>query len=514
MLITIFITGFFFRDYLVTINRLFQLYYPSAWEGRFIAWRPAWTAFLSSPIFGYGLGVSYALFFKFIAPDSRVFWGQRSYNHAHSEWIEFLTEGGILGYICFFILWGFVYYNFFKIYNRIDNNFHKRLILGCGLGMLAFHFHGIFSVSQRMIVTNIPQYALLAISFVIIAYYKNPQIIAKTTFKKISYYYNSWLKKWNKVPKIIKNQGSILAFFLIIFYFYIPWAIGQKQFVDVSSQRKNIFQPIKLEKIKTKRKDIYLMDNLTRQYMQYREYEKALKNINDIEKIIPNYRVNGFLRALAYFHLGKYKESYEGLQKYIEKDNYFFNALSLLHKLSHLYREQDVFLSSLNYIFDEATAGRGFKKTYFYWDFSINPAQTENISFEEITQKEGYKFKVTFSQAYFQQLYNAIHQFVITQFQGRANSNYLLPTLQSLSVEIIKAARLKGYLQFSPINNTKEAKEAINILEKDIFAHIPTEPFTKVYWVENFPQTAKEIDNKVRIDNIWAGISNFHRALR
>ena len=286
-----------------------------------------------------------------------------------------------------------------------------------------------------------------------------------------------------------------------------------KQFVDISSQRRNIFQLIKLEKVKEKRKDIYLMDTLTRQYMQYREYEKAIQNIDDVEKIIPSYRVNGFLKSLAYFYLGRYQESYEGLKNYIEKDNYFFNALSLLHKLSHLYKDQDVFLSTLNYIFDAATAGR-YKRAYYHWDFSINPEQTENISFEEVSEGGGYKFKISFSTAYFQQFYNQIHQFVINQFQNRVDSNYLLPVLQSLSVEIIKAARTKGYLKFSPVNNTKEAKEINYYLREGYFFPYSNRAFYKRIWVENFPQVAKEIDNKVRIDNIWAGISNFHKALR
>ena len=106
-IIALFITfSFLYRDILINYSRFFQVFYPDVWGGRYIAWNAAIVGFLKSPIFGYGMGSSYGIFFRHIDPASRNYWVQRSYNHAHSEWLEYLVEGGILGYICFFILWG------------------------------------------------------------------------------------------------------------------------------------------------------------------------------------------------------------------------------------------------------------------------------------------------------------------------------------------------------------------------------------------------------------------------
>ena len=61
-------------------------------------------------------GLLMVYFFQFIDPASRNLWGQRSYNHAHSEWLEYLVEGGIFGYICFFLFFGDMFF-----YNLVKN---------------------------------------------------------------------------------------------------------------------------------------------------------------------------------------------------------------------------------------------------------------------------------------------------------------------------------------------------------------------------------------------------------
>ena len=74
----------------------------------------------------------------------------------------------------------YVFYNLIKIFlSPNTSSFHKRLALGCGGGMAAFYLHGFFSVSQRQIVTHLPQFAMLAIAFVLIFFYKKKLVTTK-----------------------------------------------------------------------------------------------------------------------------------------------------------------------------------------------------------------------------------------------------------------------------------------------------------------------------------------------
>ena len=359
--IVIFITiAFLYRDTLISYSRFFQVFYPDVWGGRFIAWGAAIQGFLHAPLFGYGMGSSYGIFFQFIDPASRNLWGQRSYNHAHSEWLEYLVEGGIFGYICFFILWGYVFYNLVKIFiNPNASAFHKRLVLGFGGGMLGFYMHGFFSVSQRQIVTHLPQFAILAIAFVLIALYKEKLVVIEDGQEKtnlIKKLWQKWIAIWNKFYhplekfSFVKNQLPCFVIIVIGIILYYPWAKGQRDFIKIVKKGQNYLQTLQLEKLTDKRRDIYALDQLLRLQIVYKKYDKALETIDKIEKTLPHYRIVDFLKADIHFKQRKFKEAFEFTQAYNKQDNYFLPNLRLNNRLALLFNKPDVYLQNLNYI--------------------------------------------------------------------------------------------------------------------------------------------------------------------
>ena len=415
-IIALFITfSFLYRDILINYSRFFQVFYPDVWGGRYIAWNAAIVGFLKSPIFGYGMGSSYGIFFRHIDPASRNYWVQRSYNHAHSEWLEYLVEGGILGYICFFILWGYVFYNLIKIFlSPNTSSFHKRLALGCGGGMAAFYLHGFFSVSQRQIVTHLPQFAMLAIAFVLIFFYKKKLVTTKDeqqTTNRIKKLYQDWQQicerfshSLEKFP-FVKNQLPCILIIFIGYLLYYPWAKGQSEFISIVKKGRNYLNTLQLEQLTDKRKDIYALDQLLRWQIGFRKYDKALATIDKMETTLPRYRITDFLKADIYFRQKKFKKAFELTQAYNEQDNYFLPNLRLNNKLSIVFGKPDVYLNNLNYIaqlnnpvWDENL--RRNSREFYQFQFIVDDRLQQNLAIREKKDQKN-TIEISFSENFF-----------------------------------------------------------------------------------------------------------------
>jgi len=129
-------------------NRFAQLFTIRAWLGRRLAWETAINAISASPLAGYGLGSSYNLFFTFVDPDARLFHHEHSYNHAHSEILEFVQEGGIIGLVAFILFWGWLIRRLIRLMKHPDiSPIGLKLLIGICGGFTAFHIHGSFSVA-------------------------------------------------------------------------------------------------------------------------------------------------------------------------------------------------------------------------------------------------------------------------------------------------------------------------------------------------------------------------------
>lgn len=450
---------YFNKEEFTEYSRIFTFLEGKTWYGRFIAWQPVIKAFTLAPIFGYGLGSSYSLFFNYIAVDSRVYWKQRSYNHAHSEWLEFLGEGGIFGYIFFFILWGYVFYNIIKFYLHSEVSLlHKRILLGCGAGMAGFYAHAIFSVSQRMVVTNIPQFGLLAVAFIIILINKSKfesEVSAKGIFGKIK----DLIKKLNKVPSII----PILLTFVLIAYLYYPWAKTQYKYVELTKKGKSFSRINELKKITDSRRDIYALDNLIRWQIEYKLYDDVLKTVAEIDKTIPNFRSIGYLEALAYFHKKDYKKAYEIIQEYIERDNYFEPAIKLAHILAVINQDKSGYLKNLEYI---AVQKRNIVNEFFYeyeYHFSIDKKQEKPI---KLRVEEENIFYVSFGENFFN---DVLFPLLIQHVRSRGNQKQKTRTkiVQIVQRNFLLSAFNDGYIKVVP--KTTEKKTAVQtIIEKEI----------------------------------------------
>ena len=100
--------------------------------------------------------------------------------------------------------------------------------------MLGFYMHGFFSVSQRQIVTHLPQFAILAIAFVLIAFYKKKLVVITDEQEKINSIkklWQKWIASWNKFSHslekfpFVKNQ---LPCFLNYYRNYSLLSLGKR----------------------------------------------------------------------------------------------------------------------------------------------------------------------------------------------------------------------------------------------------------------------------------------------
>ena len=383
-----------FRTQLQSTSRLFNVFDTRAWIDRLVPWGAAWEAFKEAPVFGYGLGSSYSLFFQFVSPTSRNIYALRSYNHAHSEWLEYLTEGGIFGYVFFFVLWGYVISRLVRIFRASNNLFHKRLALGIIAGVSAYFLHGLFSVVQRMVVTQVPLYALLGIAFVLIRSQNGDGDKEKTPrFTRLNERVAVFRSRFNTLPAWVKNQLPVACAIVCIGVLYIPWARTQAGYVEltrrpVNSAEEQLKVVEDLTQLTDRRQDIYALETLMN--LQYRLglRAEALRTFAVIEKTVPNYRSTRFVSSLVSFDSGDKEIALERLEQYLQSDTCYIPALSFRNFLAIGDRDITGYAENLSRI----ASCWNWKETYrqiYQFSFAADPQQDRDIVVRENDDQNG-----------------------------------------------------------------------------------------------------------------------------
>jgi len=323
---------YYFKDQLEG-SKFLDIFRPEAWFSRLLSWQAAIEAIKTSPWVGYGLGSSYNLFFQFVPPNSRLFHSEHSYNHVHSEYLEYLEEGGLLGACLFLLAWGYI---FFLLYRTLKNPSSglaiKKIAIGIIGGFIAYFLQCFFSVAPRMMVVKLPLFTLLSFVFILDRLSqtnKNSSLIQTPLKQRLT----------NFVPALI-----ILA---IVWALYIPWIRGQYHFVKVRQSPTTILSVKKLEQLNQIHSDVYALSFLSHLNLKYYQPEKLRTTIHFIEQIIPYYRDLGLTKALL-AKMGKnYPKAIKEALAYQERDRYFIPVIQLLLELSSLQKEEVLFFQQL-----------------------------------------------------------------------------------------------------------------------------------------------------------------------
>ena len=307
-------TAFYHFDPNFRESRLASTLSLEAWYGRLLPWEAAIASIQASPWIGHGLGSSYSLFFNFVPSNARLFHSEHSYNHAHSEYLEFLQEAGIIGGIILIFFWGYLFFQIYKVIRNNHSSFAQKVAIGIGGAFIAYLIQCFFSVAPRMMVVKFPLFTLIAIIL----------ILARLNSSK-----DSSLNTTNPIEFLPIFIGLALAWGL-----YIPWMAGQYEFVKIRKTRINSLHVGRLEKLVERRKDIYALSYLSHLNLQYGQLQKLEETIRMIDQTLPNYRDVGFMKAkLAYLNKNFPKAKQAALE-YQKKDRYDFPAIYFLLELS------------------------------------------------------------------------------------------------------------------------------------------------------------------------------------
>ena len=292
-------------------DRFSALLDKETWWPRTIPWQVAWGSFMSAPFFGHGVGASYQLFFEFITPDSRLFSGNRSYNHVHNEVLQILQEGGVFGLAVYLTFWAIPFWLGIQ-YVIDDKQPTERRILVSALvsGLIAYHFHGLFSVAPRMISSRIVAYSLLAI---LLAVLFRQQIECPRL-------------KYEKTKKIIISTGLFIIIIAMIGYL-IPFAQGQYRYAHALASPDRSLTLIDLAH---EYDDIYILEAAAKEAFEQNDAEKLLDITNKAATVFPHYRQMDIYYAYALFWQGKTDAAYLAATQYQAKDAYSVLANSLL----------------------------------------------------------------------------------------------------------------------------------------------------------------------------------------
>jgi len=296
-------------------NRFTALFTAKAWMTRLNPWEAAWNSIRQSPWLGYGLGSSYSLYFSHVDPASLLLHAERSYNHAHSELLEQLQEGGALGLAAglFFLL---------VLLQALHRAWQKQsregrfLALGIACGLLAYVLHGLFEVAPRMLVTQLPAYALLAILFRLAG------------------------ADYQVTPSAQQHRlGGFLAI-VLAGGLLLPWVYDQARFARAerdlmsgnSLAEQRGFQA--LQQVATSTNDIYALDLLSRWQMQRGLGKDLLQTTQRIDLLIPHYRENDYYLAAALALERRFDEAYAQLDRNLTFNQYHLPSLRMAMSLA------------------------------------------------------------------------------------------------------------------------------------------------------------------------------------
>jgi O-antigen ligase len=106
--------------------------------GRSTYWKNTWNIYTRYPIFGIGLGT-----FTFMYPDWESNGTPIRLFHAHNDYLEYLTELGILGSLFFMAGMTALFVICIQQWRRSSYSSAKMIALGCGVGIANILIHSL-----------------------------------------------------------------------------------------------------------------------------------------------------------------------------------------------------------------------------------------------------------------------------------------------------------------------------------------------------------------------------------
>lgn len=129
-------------------------------------WVCAYRMFEDRPLTGYGPGTYQFVYAQFQTKETTTYISTRfgDRGNAHSEYLTYLSETGIFGFISFICITFYSIYLGLSLYYKRSDRYIKSLILAATFGLVTFFFHGLFNAfidQDKMAALVFPALAIL-----------------------------------------------------------------------------------------------------------------------------------------------------------------------------------------------------------------------------------------------------------------------------------------------------------------------------------------------------------------
>ncbi len=295
-------------------SRFEQLFSKRAWIGRIIPWQAATNAVLAAPVWGHGLGSSYNLFFTYVDPKTRLYHPERSYNHAHSEPLEFLEEAGLLGLLAYGLMLFWLGRAFWRTFLGATDLGTQKLALGLGGGLLAFVLHGVVEVAPRMIVAELP-FALGAAALLAL----EAQVAGPAPASAL---------RAKALPWVNLALWGLAALLLL------PWLAKQNAYYNLLNLPETPGKAQEMEELVKSSNDIYTLDDLLHLEAKLGRLEQMKPVMDRLEALIPNYRDLNYQKAVWASLSGDLSLAKQLALEGQKRDRYYLPNLRLLMSLA------------------------------------------------------------------------------------------------------------------------------------------------------------------------------------
>lgn len=326
---------------IISINDLSSRFWDfsgikQSWAGRLVNWQATLKSISDSSLLGYGLGSYYNLFFEYVAPDSRLLWHERSFMHPHSEILEVMQNGGIFGTLLWLYMWVYIFSTMFKtLKNPNLSMFYKRLLTGIISGLIAFHLQGIISIAPRKVTVLLGVYTIIGIGLSICCLADKERTTAAHSSK-------------NNLLKILPATVVLSVFW----YFLIPWATTQYQFVKLINTPPSTKRLSQLEKLRDQNPNIYALDFLAFEQLANLRFDEVKKTLKKIHKAVPHYRRVDILEPALEYLNGNIEQSRQKALNYQKRDFYDLGTIQLLTRVAILTKDMPLFVLELQRVLE------------------------------------------------------------------------------------------------------------------------------------------------------------------
>lgn len=293
---------------------------------RITIWQGAYRMFLSRPIFGHGVGTFEVRFPEYRPSFYRYKFGDvHTILHAHSEYLEILSEQGILGLGTF--LW-FIFVLVNTIFSRLNktDEFKFNLTLGGICAIFSLLSEGFISVNLRWTSPALFFWLITGL----IAVIPNEQLESRILYSVI---------KMN-----FTKRAKSLIFILLLIAGIFFWTNE----INLFNSNTHLGQAVKFAR-DYKRPDISIMECkksllyeptniralyfLGLSYLMEENWNEAKNTFLKVTRLAPSYHQVDYNLGVVYYHIGKDEESIKYLKKTAELDISNTAALNIINLL-------------------------------------------------------------------------------------------------------------------------------------------------------------------------------------